>query len=407
MHIGKKLRGAVSGGLLLLLGLALSACSSGTLLADVSLSSDELRTTGAGESLTISYTISQPARVSVALLDSAGVRYPLRIDQPRLPSSEPYSLRFDGTAPTEDPVVRRRALPSGNYTLLVTAVGDTGGSAMVEQPLTIIGSDTPPPAIDDLVAFPTTISPNADGIDDVTEITFSLPTTATLDIAITGPDGTVYPFISGEEAAPELQRFVWNGRTVDGFLLPDGTYTYTVRALDGVGNLVERSGPLAISGGGQPHATITYSYMAPQSIMLGDVFTITMRVKNDGDVPIRTYGPASGYEYNTDEVFSSIADGAYVAKPGGFWRIGVDWDANSGGAAKRYPYRWAMTPRPPEEWRVPFVEDLLLPGEEAVIIGRIRVQQPETRMGFYVGLIQDGVGFFQDRSGRTIIHIGF
>ncbi|HMP42781.1 MAG TPA: hypothetical protein PKA05_20545, partial [Roseiflexaceae bacterium] len=100
MHIGKKLRGAVSGGLLLLLGLALSACSSGTLLADVSLSSDELRTTGAGESLTISYTISQPARVSVALLDSAGVRYPLRIDQPRLPSSEPYSLRFDGTAPT-------------------------------------------------------------------------------------------------------------------------------------------------------------------------------------------------------------------------------------------------------------------------------------------------------------------
>jgi hypothetical protein len=146
--------------------------------------------------------------------------------------------------------------------------------------------------------------------------------------------------------------------------------------------------------------------MAPQAIMRGDVITVTMRVKNTGDVPIRTYGPPSGYEYSTEDVFSSVEDGAYAAKSGGFWRIGVDWDANSGGAAKRYPYRWALTPRPPEQWRVPFVEDVLMPGEEAVVVGRIRVMQQETKMGFYTGLIQDGVGFFQDRTGRTIIEVG-
>ena len=49
----------------------------------------------------------------------------------------------------------------------------------------------------------------------------------------------------------------------------------------------------------------------------------------------------------------------------------------------------------------------LLPGEEAVVVGRIRVDQPETKMGFYTGLIQDGVGFFQDKTGRTIIKVGF
>ncbi len=43
---------------------------------------------------------------------------------------------------------------------------------------------------------------------------------------------------------------------------------------------------------------------------------------------------------------------------------------------------------------------------EAVVVGRIRVMQQETKMGFYTGLIQDGVGFFQDRTGRTIIDVG-
>jgi hypothetical protein len=141
--------------------------------------------------------------------------------------------------------------------------------------------------------------------------------------------------------------------------------------------------------------------------MKGEVITVTLRLKNTGRVPIRTYGPPSGYEYSTDDVFSSIAGGQYVVKPGGFWRVGMDWDANSGGAAKRYPYRWAITPRPPEQWKAPNVEDELLPGEEAVVVGRIQIVQPETKMGFYVGLIQDGVGFFQDRSGRTILEVGF
>jgi hypothetical protein len=141
--------------------------------------------------------------------------------------------------------------------------------------------------------------------------------------------------------------------------------------------------------------------------MKGEEITVTLRVKNTGLVPIRTYGPPSGYEYSTDDVFSSIDSGKYVVKPGGFWRVGMDWDANSGGAAKRYPYRWAITPRPPAQWQVPNQEDLLMPGEEATVTGRIRILQPETKMSFYVGLIQDGVGFFQDRTGRTIVKVGF
>jgi hypothetical protein len=325
----------------------------------------------------------------------------------RKASSDAYQLRIDGTAPTNDPVLQQRALPSGVYTVTVTAVtaNNTRDSAQVN--LTIQSADTPVPMIENLLAFPTTISPNADGRGDVTEITYQLPVTATVDISIATPDGRTLPFVTGETSGPQLHRQVWNGKTTDGLILANGVYTYTIRAQDQYGNIVERQDAITIENSGQPQATITYSYMAPQSVMLGDTITVTIRVKNTGTVPIRTYGPASGHTYTTDEVFSSIENGIYTAKPGGYWRIGVDWDANSGGAAKRYPYRWAMTPRPPAEWAVPYVEDEFLPGEECEIIGRIQLKQPENKMGFYVGLIQDGVGFFQDKTGRTIIRVGF
>jgi hypothetical protein len=384
---------------------ALAGCGTAALLSGVGVSAPVLQPTGGGEHVNISYTVGRPAKVSVYLQDAGGARYSLREDVARLPSPDPYTLRFDGTAPTADPVLKQRALPSGAYTVIVQAVSDDGSQEQQQAQITITGADAPPPLVEGLVVSPETISPNADAIDDVAEITYQLPVTATVDITLTGPDGATYPFVTAHEESPELQQHVWNGKTVDGILLANGVYTYTVRAADRFGNLVERQGAVAIVGAGQPEATITYSYMAPQAIMRGDVITVTMRVRNTGDVPIRTYGPPSGYEYSTEQVFSSVEDGAYVAKSGGFWRIGVDWDANSGGAAKRYPYRWALSPRPPEQWKIPHQEDWLMPGEQAEVVGRIRVLQQETKMGFYVGLIQDGVGFFQDRTGRTIIQV--
>jgi hypothetical protein len=393
---------------LFLLSGALAACGTSQLLTNVGPATAELRPTGHGEHVDISYTIGQPATVAIYLQAADGTRYTLREHEQRLSSADPYVLRFDGTAPSNDPVLKRRALPSGSYTYVVQATGADGAHAETQGQITIGGSDSPPPIIENLVVAPATISPNADGIDDVAEITYQLPVSATVDITITGPDGrTTYPFVAGDEEGPMLQRQVWNGKTVDNALLPDGTYTYTVRAQDRFGNLAERTGQIAISGGGQPEVKILDSRIAPEAVMKGEMITVTLRLKNTGAVPIRTYGPPSGYEYSTDDVFSSIANGQYVVKPGGFWRVGMDWDANSGGAAKRYPYRWAITPRPPDQWQIPNQEDLLMPGEEATVTGRIRILQPETKMSFYVGLIQDGVGFFQDRTGRTIVEVGF
>ncbi len=393
--------------LIMLCALLIAGCSTTPLLSNITISAPTLSPSGAGESVTISYTIGKNAAVTVELVDAKGVRYLLRDKVQRKASTDAYQLRIDGTAPTGDPVLQQRALPSGTYQAVVTAQSASGEQSTGQVDLTIRSADTPPPMIQNLVAFPTSISPNADGRNDVSEITYQLPVTATVDISITTPDGRILPFITGEESGPQVHRQVWNGKTTDGQILPNGEYRYTIRALDLYGNIVVTSDKITITDSGQPEATITYSYMAPQSLLLGDVLTVTIRIENTGTVPIRTYGPASGYEYTTNDVFSSIADGKYTAKSGGFWRIGVDWDANSGGAAKRYPYRWAMTPRTPDKWKVPYVEDEFLPGERCEVIARIKILQQENKMGFYVGLIQDGVGFFQDKSGRTIIKIGF
>src|SRR5205085_3445792 len=142
--------------------------------------------------------------------------------------------------------LKRRALPSGAYTYVVQATAADGAQATGQGQIVIAGNDSPPPTIENLVVAPATISPNADGIDDVAEITYQLPVSATVDITFTGPDGTSYPFVAGDEEGPVLQKHVWNGKTVDNALLPDGLYTYTVRAQDRFGNLAELPGQVAI-----------------------------------------------------------------------------------------------------------------------------------------------------------------
>ncbi len=404
--------------LLSVAALVLVACGARPLLANVEAVPATLNptiATAGGASLDVRYTIGCAARVSIALLDDVhGSRYVLRSDEPRSASADPYVLRFDGTVPvgaesaeSAESAVLRRVLPAGRYTAVVEARSEHCGSSEARVPIVIEGGDVPLPDIENLVVWPATISPNADAIDDVAEITYRLPVTSTVDVSIHTPQGTTFPLVTRDEQEPAEWSLVWNGKRPDGTLLQNGVYTCTVRAEDAYGNLVHSQRTIVLEQVGEPEATITYARIAPQRVMLGRTLTVTVRVKNSGPVPIRTYGPPSGYRYTTNEVYSSVEGGRYTAQAGGFWRVGVDWDANSGDGPRRYPFRWALSERRPEAWQVPGEEDWLLPGEEVEIIGHIVVLQRETKMGFYVGLIQDGVGFFQDRTARTIVEVGF
>ncbi|NTV65751.1 MAG: hypothetical protein HGA65_19765, partial [Oscillochloris sp.] len=167
---------------LLFTAMLLAACSSGPLLGSVEASAKSFAPAESDQPLTVSYRIGRDATVDVYLLDAADTRYDLRRNQPRSSSPNPYVLRFDGTVPTSDPVVLRRLLPPGDYTLVVAAQASGGAAEERRVSLTITGSELPIPDVQNLLISPQTISPNADAVDDVTEITYRLPVSATIDI---------------------------------------------------------------------------------------------------------------------------------------------------------------------------------------------------------------------------------
>lgn len=382
----------------------LTSCAQTTVLSGVSPASAIITPNGDGrdDAVTISYTIGRPSRVTIYLQDSAGKQYMLRDKVQRMPADDAYSLRFDGTVrETVGPVIQR-ILPDGQYTYVVEAVPDSGGAmSQASGKITVQDAATALPLIEGLKVFPETITPNEDALDDVASFSYRLPITATVTINLS--DGKeVIPFISDVQEGPFEQSHIWDGKRPDGSLVSTGAYSYTVRAADTVGNIVERSGTINVDAPGRAEAHITYVDIAPVEVALGNVITVTVKVKNTGTVRIRTQGPASGYRYVTNVPFSAIDNQKWAEKGGGFWRVGLDWGGGHG-----YPFRWAISSRPLDAWSEPGVADWLNPGEEVTIVGTVEIQQREDKMYFYAGLIHEGVGYPEDRKGVTLIKVGF
>jgi hypothetical protein len=109
---------------------------------------------------------------------------------------------------------------------------------------------------------PQSISPNADGVDDVTVFNYTLNRNARISIQLTAGDGRIFFFREDEARVPGSYTVQFSG-VVDGYLLPgeslageplrrlipDGDYTWTLYAVDEAGESAELSGSLGVSGG--------------------------------------------------------------------------------------------------------------------------------------------------------------
>jgi hypothetical protein len=165
---------------------------------------------------------------------------------------------------------------------------------------------------------------------------------------------------------------------------------------------VVRQGQVTIAGSGTTEARLTYAQIGPAEVMRGSPITVTVRVKNTGEEAIRTFGPPTGFRYSTNDIYGSVDEHRWADRGGGYWRLGVGYEGN--GSA--YPFRWALSSKPPEQWKNPGVEDWLEPGEEVEVTGSITILQFEDKMTFFVGLVHEGVSFPATRQAMKVIEVG-
>lgn len=119
------------------------------------------------------------------------------------------------------------------------------------------------PLITSAAFTPSAITPNADGSDDVTTLSYGLSRNARVTVTLTDEGGQTYAFREDEARTPDDYSVLFSG-VVAGFalpgesfgdqqivrrLIPDGNYTWRLSAVDEAGATDERTGTLVISDG--------------------------------------------------------------------------------------------------------------------------------------------------------------
>ncbi len=123
---------------------------------------------------------------------------------------------------------------------------------------------------------PNVISPNADGNDDVAEFRYGLSRAATISITLDDGNGNTFDFRQSERRIADDYQVLFSG-VVDGYLndnetstatvlrrlMPNGVYTWTLRAVAEDGETSEVSGSLTLTDGSANLPDITALDVAP------------------------------------------------------------------------------------------------------------------------------------------------
>jgi hypothetical protein len=391
--------------LLLLAGGTLHGCAGRRLLHSVTIRPPVISPNADGQDdiAEIKYSLSRLSWVNIYLLDEAGQRHDLRVNERR--SKGERTLYFGG-------VVDGSLLPDGSYTMVFEAMDARGRSERTEERISLVDGDPLPMRVENLHVWPQTFQPNRDGIADRVTIGYNLnKEAARVDVYILGPEGDRFPVPEDkirEPGAPGTHEHDYDGGIDLGATPPpDGEYTVVVVAYDAVGNRSEVRGALTIEGGGLPLVEIIQraAVFNPAVVPLGDTLYFTCTVKNIGTVPIRTKGPEPGTVYSTSENYNTLAE---YEEPGLF-RVGLDYEGNTAG--RMYPFRWQLG-RDDELTVIDTVigpQKYLMPGQTVTVWGGLRIEDApvKTEPFYWIGLIHEHVWIVQDRVEPTQIAVGF
>jgi len=153
-----------------------------------------------------------------------------------------------------------------------------------------------------------TITPNADGQDDITEYFYTLSDNAIISLTLTAQDGTVFAFREAERRARGAYSGLFSG-VVDGYLLPtetvagevqrrlmpNGIYTWALSATSDNGDTATENGTLTITDADValpeiPTFTISPDVFTPNQDGIRDRTQINVYLQKDADLKVYLIG---------------------------------------------------------------------------------------------------------------------
>jgi hypothetical protein len=383
------------------MGLLVEGCSPRPLLYDVYVSPTVIspNADGTDDVTRIEYRLARNATLSIYLVDSAGKKHYFRRERARSRSlGQPYRVDFSGVIPSEiDGWRQDRVLPDGEYTLVLQATDERGGSMVSDHAFVIQGADTTSPELEGFGVDRHVFTPNRDGVDDRVVISYYLTKDAKTLVYLVDEAGKKYPIERDDsnsatkegEAGPYYYDYE-GGVDRGAEPPPDGVYTVVGYAEDAVGNKATVTDTLEIKEGGVPRGTIVgLEWSVSDTVIpVGGTLYFTATVENYGTTPIRTTGPEPGTQYTTDW---SAATLGYYERAGAF-RFGIGFQNCPLGD---YPWRWSVG-RHEELQAVQRGDETLyylMPGQRVLITGSIKILDPlpDTATLFWAGLIHEQV----------------
>lgn len=169
----------------------------------------------------------------------------------------------------------------------------------------------------DVTVSPAVISPNADGTDDVTVISYDMTSSGTVSIYLVDDAGVKHYFRQDQRRSPGVRTAYFSG-IIDGSMLLDGNYRVVVEATDEMSRTQSAEAPLTIENSDQEHIEILNLSVYPKT------FTpnrdgITDRVyigyslnKEASNVDVYLLGPdGTKYPVEEDQIHEMGAVGAH------------------------------------------------------------------------------------------------
>jgi len=169
------------------------------------------------------------------------------------------------------------------------------------------------PLLSNVSVSPETITPNADGLTDVTRISYRLSRSANLSIYLLDDEGQRYYFRDSRRRS-EGSYGVDFGGVINGTMLPDGEYIWVVEALADNGQTTSHQGTLTIQNADTEKPELDGFSVYPQTFTpnrdgINDRVDINYFLTKEAEVSVYLIGPDSTTRYPIAEVERDIEPG--------------------------------------------------------------------------------------------------